>query len=441
MTAPSHAATVGSVTISSGDYILDAFTPKEPTKEADGFTWKPTVKEKIVVYVSTSTEQAAIDAIRDLEIELAQAARSQKNKDEALIYLTFTPDGSDKTLRTEILSGNLIYDKKAFGHGFWPASKVKVIINLVRRFYWEDNSETTLDLTNSAGTGSTADVHGTDDATYENWFTIASADIEGSLEAPVHLTVENRNASLGRTRTRMWLCNDEEIANTLLEAEDGTYDAGATPTAGAGASDGNYLASTAWVYWPTSVVADTYKGQWYHVVGLFFSFPTDGTVVQLRIQDNVSADDLFVPEALVLNDQSKIQYLGLARIPPRAVRSGTMQGVRIRLEFDTDVDLDMVQLMSTKRGHRYYSTVGDGTNWGLGDDLVDSPYEDEIYIDNAGGNIEMTALARGRRIHVVPGQDNKFIVLSTVINANKHDWEIAYDLRFTVKYRPRFLSV
>ena len=149
-----YSLSIGAVDVSAGDYKLIEYNPKP----GDG---KNTVADRAIISITSSSSANRDAAISNITTEFTKAYERRRMGTGSRVYVTFTPDGSGTTYRSELfannvrnLPGRVAVDRNFRGAHLWTEQlTTRVIIDFERRGYWEENSETELSLKNNSGSG------------------------------------------------------------------------------------------------------------------------------------------------------------------------------------------------------------------------------------------------------------------------------------------------
>lgn len=389
-----------------------------------------------------------------LEQLMEQADVFQQNKIEPRIYMQFNKDGVSETFRSELIVGRIVPSDDWLTQ-LAVAGKAEITILYTRRYYWEGN-EIFLPLTNKYGSSVTTGIQidNSNDASRDNFVTIASADITGDIAAPCRLEITNNFASavadgqffVGAQSRSTLAAND-----TVYEGESILGSSIASNNVNAPSSNGNY-ASLSWSgagevkvgYWLlTQTALNAANGGYYRVLWV-----TSGTTgLNLYTKIKISLDDASAPAVwesgyIKADSNVPITEICTVRLPPYLGYGNNIAQLRLELWVKNPAwisgsnsgSLDFILLLPVE-SYRIVQQKSFGlpqTYVLMIDDILEYAYTDT----GAGklGNF----VATGSPIQIVPGKTNRLYFLTNT-NTNTYQGNRTHTLK--VAYRPRKLVV
>lgn len=318
----------------------------------------------------------------------------------------------------ELYGGRIIEHPETMGIR-WERDRLRVMIEITRRGYWEHTTASLLELTNQHGTDQTAlAVYNHSDPAHDNFVKIDAADIPGDLPSMAEIYLTNgTGAAIRRIYIAMYGKGLPFTFVHTLEAEDAALEAESTSQAAATASDGNYVESI----WATDVeellftwtldstIIERSWGKWFKMLTRFHTAPATPPKVRLKLL--VGSDVLWEGEQVQLDATDQLQDLGEIKLPPY-VDPGGGDTPDMKLEFygqvagGTTLHTDVMQLFC-KDGLRIYEAVAGGmANAGV---LQDLALYDRV-VEDSSGRIPRF-VATGDPILLRPNIDHTLYVL------------------------------
>lgn len=361
-------------------YVLD-YVPREPEKETrqastitrhggelTAVAWRNVTETCRVVFMSTDfgTVQALVHKI---ERFFENAEYRQAEHAIGAVYVYFEAiTGSDTTNRSEILSGRCELSEEFLGPEV--CNRITLTMIWTRRYYWEDASTTTINITNTNGTNQgTLKIHDNDGAVgatiYNNFVKITAVNTDGDLPAPVRVEIYNsgavgyNNIFIGvaverATRLGFSHINDQSLAlqgyaYDILGSNPAALGTAGTATLPAGTSDPQYsngkYAQLKWTGADETLLAgwtlgsallSDLAGRHYRVMGRFISNESNSGSITLRVKlktgpaGSSGAADVFVGPQTYLRYGSvasggllaEMQEICSVRLPPYLYDSG-----------------------------------------------------------------------------------------------------------------------
>jgi hypothetical protein len=285
---------------------------------------KKTVTRTFGILITAASGALLQTQINTIEVLLRQAKERFLTGHGRKLYITQQIDGEASAWRSRVYVGNLRPGEE--GYDKWYGLNLECDLRLVCDPFWE-GPEVELQLASKASatpaTGGKS-IHNHDDAGQGNYVQIAAAQVTGTLPAPVRVHLENTSGgALQYARLYMATNAQSDPANFqhIIEVEDTLFNG--TPTANAGASDGNYLALTVntsevvAIPLPAALVEDC-AGRYFRIL-LYQTFKVTGdTYVSARLSDEDGLS-LYASSAgevkLTATDVSLIADLGSIPIP------------------------------------------------------------------------------------------------------------------------------
>lgn len=141
-------------TLTSSPFQIKNYLPNPPTS-IDSIADDATVSETIEVILtdgSTLNNNVEVNYIEEL---FDQAVNAQGDPTIARVYITMKNSAGGTVYRSEIMAGYVDRDAETLRTGYWDDDTQVAIIHIVRRYYWETNSEVQIALSNHLGTDNT----------------------------------------------------------------------------------------------------------------------------------------------------------------------------------------------------------------------------------------------------------------------------------------------
>jgi len=404
------------VTLTSGDYTLTDYVPvvADAATAADDI-----VSDTISVVVSDTTTALVQSNINDIEELLTYAARRQEMGTGPRVYLKFQVSGDSDTYRSEIVNGNVSVTQDAMRS--WVGRKAYVTIQVRRRGFWEDDSETTLATTQALTNDGQNNSH-------------VVTGVNGVLPSPAKITLAN-NAGSSLYWSRFHLSNNAFNDPSNFS---GYYDGGAISWTGAQTA---YVADS----WTLSAgFLDDCAGDYFRLLAAFTTGVNDvpaGTYWSAKLYYNVtelaSTDMVYAGVGVTRG----LYDIGAMPLPPGGYYTSNAAltlKLLVRASTTGQCTLDFLQIIPAGPGvHRKWRQIGYlAAN---GESIVDDPYEGITYLLSSGDRVPIIT-TRGEPLMLWPGKSNRITVLFEESDiASK--FQPTRSTQLTVSHRPRRLSV
>jgi len=333
--------------------IEDLASSLEDGREVLYSRWE-NVQETIEVLVGGTTQDNVDTEVEKLERILAQIPFHSMSTDAAY-FLHYKPDGQTTEYRTRLFGGYMV---SSITRAQEPAMKLSYAANpdkkytwlqivLTRDYYWEGVTLTDISLSNGHGSGTSGvTVYWSDDSTYDNWVTIASGAVVGSLPTPIWLYMKNNNNDSVGIRN-IWVSKNGRFTPTSLqhvyEAESAQlYDTATTQADATYCSNGSkvvYNKSTlgTWTDFIEFQFSSTQLGylasRWFRVLGRFYDV-TIGKDMYLKMKHvaPTGSSAIVLSECTpILIDTPGIYDLGAVRLPPYSLEGYDAYNVGLRV--------------------------------------------------------------------------------------------------------------
>lgn len=391
------------------------------------------VQETIEVLLGGTTQDLVEAEVEKIETILGQMPYYSNSADRAY-YLHYKPDGQTTEYRTRLFYGNLI---SSMSRAQEPAMKLSYATNqdkkytwlqisLVRDYYWESTTLTDISLSNGHGSGTTGvTVYWSDDGTYDNWVTIGSSAVVGSLPTPIWLYMKNNNNDAQGIR-HIWASKNGRYSPTSLqhvyEAESAQlYDTATTATDATYCSNGSkvtYSKATlsSWTdfieFQPSITQLGYLKSRWFRVLARLYDVAF-GKDMYLKLKHVVpkGSGGLTLSETTpVLIENPGIYDLGAVRLPPLDLQGYTPYDLGLRISAreaissnGVNFSLDCITLMPADEldGTAHFTT-GSYTlpyNW----HLVHDGTKEMLAMGTSSDQFIGAFFLYGRPITVLPG--------------------------------------
>ena len=468
----------GTVNLNAGNQSLLSYVPRSPSLSTVDFTPEALTDggERLSITRRNVTESAQVlfggtavtdiqAAVGSVEQYLKQAEHYQMYGAGSPVYLEFQPNGAGTVYRSEILSGKVELDDLTLSAGQWNRNKVKGVLAHTRRFYWEDATERTLQLYNSAGTSTTGlTVYNCNDGTPPtgryNYAEIAGSSVAGDYPAPINLRMWNTLAGY-RAINHIWVGHNflDTPASFQHMYEELTTNANVTgglASAAYGGGTATRIAAAAGsaIFYNFSAAQLAYiKGAGYFRVLARFGSPppSDGST---KIRWYVGNGDLSGTPAyynyqgpqLTLSSDI-IQDLGVVPIRPRQIGTAAAGTVALSMSFmsggSSNLDCDFWQLTPVDSFCRYTVAKVDNPRLANGMGIVDNAIDGWLYsTDQATQGSALADIVRiGQGPLLRPGYTQRLYFLSEDVEVDIPAANIARTMSIVASYRPRKLTI
>jgi len=416
-----NTTTVQLTNTSGGIYpALIEYTPQVPERDVRSITGETDGYEQPNVYWRSVTEQARIGytpgdmaaARADVTTlnRLFDQARRWQQRIGSPVYVKFRPATSDTLYRSEILSGHAAIDDQRYA---W------VTVTWTRRYYWETDGETQLNLYNTIQTtpASTITLRNCFYAAsnYSNVARIAAASVTGDLPAAARIALTNLSAIAGSDYYLGHMIEGAGAMTFHIEAESGTNYLASSNTTNASYSGGAYKTlnnntsaeALTWSGTITQGMLATAQGYRFRIHAMTLAT----AYTDLRARAKVTIDNARVlfesPYYITIPQQADVVDFGAVQLPPRD--SNVTPHYPLNLEIHLlrtgggSVPIDYFHLTPVM-SYRMYKTTGSD----LAQDrtINDDPTMDRVYETTAAGNRHTFNATGSKAIMLVPNQIN-----------------------------------
>lgn len=417
------------------------------TPEVDeGAVWgyRETVVETCEVALA-GTASAVRAAVREVEVLLETARRRQRQGAGARVWVEYEAVAGEGYWRSEVLSGRVAWsDAPGLRRLDAPGPRVVVGVTWTRRWFWE-GALTQAALTSGPTTPATTGyvtVYNADDAnaTNQNWFQVAGAQVTGTLPTPAQLDIQNAS---GGTRyvSAVWVGNYGWMDPTGI---DPIYRGEEAQSPGATKS-WTGTAETLTHRWALAdALAADVDGQYARVVVAFSSPPGQAnTLARAKLQAGFGGlyFDLAVGEQVRVGGLGVVD-LGAIALPPG--RSGTQNAdLFLALTMAAPIGshsatVDWVQALPAGAGVvRRLEGLGLGFEIADGEGMMDDGPEGLVWV-YAGADRYALLRGVGGPLHVWPGVTQR---MRLVIGGGTGGVQAGQAWEVKMWYRPRRLAV
>lgn len=399
------------ITLTSSPWLGATYFPAPEGDDAEVVT-------ETAICTIEGTEAAIRTAVLGVETLLRRASARVRLLG-ARVFVEWRPLDAGDILRSEISAGQVTWSSDPARRRLGATlNTVEIAITWTRANWWEDTTLTELQLSTSnqaAATGGRTIVNHDDAETGDdNWVQIAGAQVEGVLDAPLHLQLANASGG-ARTYERVYVAinahSDPANFPHMLEAESGS---GGTATADATCSNGSKLrvtvntTATVAMTLSAALLQDT-QGRDFLLIAR--SAAINGPVT-VRPQIRSGSVVLWSGERVVVEHSNSAVYnLGAVPLPPGGWHTGwgaLSLVLAVTSSASVTWDIDFVQLtpLDALRVLELFTNASIA-NGGL---LVDNNIEGVAYVEVSGAASPMIA-PRGDALVVFAGRTQRIIVL------------------------------
>jgi len=423
-----NTTTVQLTNTSGGIYpaLLD-YTPQVPEKDARTITIEADGYEQPNVYWRQVTEQARIaytpadmtSARADVTTlnRLFEQARRWQQKVGSPVYVKFRPSTGDTLYRSEILSGHASIEDQ---RNAW------VTVSWTRRFYWETDSETQLNLYNTVQTTPASTITLRNCfyafAGYSNVAKIAAAQVAGDLPAAARITLTNLSATAGIDYYLGHMIEGASAMTFNVEAEGGTNYLASANTSNANYSGGAYTTinnntSSESLTWSGNITQAMLAaaGGYRFRIHMFATATASSSDVRARMK--VTVDNLHTlfetPYYVTLPSTGDIVDFGGVQLPPRGGNTSTQYALKLEVYLwrsgGGSIPVDFFHFTPVMSYRMYKST---GYQLAQNAVLNDDPLNYRVYTATASGNLYNFNATGSPAIMLVPNQINVLTLLN-----------------------------
>jgi len=460
----------GTITLNSASKRLISYTPRAPQASPEALTamifandQSMTVTESAVVEISGANPAAIQTAYRALETSLGvNAYKRQVTNTGSRVFVVHQPDGGGTAYRSEILAAQMQPQDDSLNYGRWFTNyKVNVNIAWTRRFYWEDNTERQIPLSNANGTADTSGLQifncndgiGTTPNTRQNYVEMAASGVLGVLPCPPRLEYTHTFATNAGRRVYTAHGAQGTVFSHIIEAE--AFTLGGICTAGAVATASGGTAVTVTNVPNTSGTAlftgtlstaqvATIPNAWIRLL-LRFSTPPNNSTIRLRasLQDSVTTAIVARSDWTTLNSSDSLQSLATLLFSPTNQGITTYGAIKLVIEGKDsagtgDFVLDFVELAVIGYGSsfRYLKPIDET--------LVSIPASTGVITDNMiDGGLYVESRQRvyvgyGGPIMLTPGVLQRLYILHDGTDATA---AITRTMTLKAFHRPRIITL
>lgn len=300
------------------------------------------IGESINLLIQGASGAAIQMIVRNIDRLLETARRWARTGVGPRVYLRLSLDGMAEVRRTLVVDGELL---APLGVDQWGRRKIEATLSLLRKNFWEDNSETELQLSAASQSAATGGRTVTNAA--NAWATISSGQVLGSIPAPLRLEMTN-TAGTGRVITEVHIaCNaDHDPANFgfLVEGETAT---GGSSTSNASCSGGSARSLTVntsdtLTFALSAANMQRAKGAPFLVLARFQSVASGGVTVRAELKSGgVTVWRANEPRGIE-RTTPHLAVLGVVPLPPNLWEATPAAGIDLVLNFESSASRTVV---------------------------------------------------------------------------------------------------
>lgn len=393
--------------------------------------------------------------IRSVETLLRQAEQYQEYRFGGPVYVQFQPGASGDTYRSEILSGRLELSDTALEAKEWAAKQVEAAAMWTRRYYWEDNTERQVPLSNGNGTNNTSGLtvynHEDAHAGHDNFLIINAADVRGAIPAACRLEITNTYSDVSRPKTiylgqKVW--GNPALFAHYVDGEEGSAGSGGSfaSQASVGVSSNDAYGRYTWTgdseiqlaIWTLDSARLTYAAGTWHQLLMRLVNTVSG--VRIRWKLIFGTVTVWSGAQVTLDSNQILQETGTVQLPPNLAGWTDYQAMTLALYAQKTgggtLDIDYVQFFPLDSWRRF---TADAYHLPLNDRLVDDGIADRLYYEDSADNSHAQFhSARGKRLMLWPGRTQRLYLLAT---SSTNTAPILLTMTVKLYYRPRRLTL
>jgi len=426
------------INLSSGNVILNHYTPRAPANKAAS-----SVTEPIELTFVGETIDEAKAALNLVERKLREIEERQEQSAHSRMYLYRKLIGESDTSRSEIIGGQLIPGDNVlstYGQAVYPYRLL-----LERMPFWEQAEQELRisSVTNSASAvgGRTIQNNCRPNST-GNFVDIGSGQIKGVLPAPVRVELTNKSGGLKAYR-HFYMGNrslyTQHSYHYAFEGE--ARKAGWGQTVGAsGTSGGSYVRQTVnttnELPWALSagMVASMAGSAWV-VVAVLAGQPSSPITVTAQLRDQYGLVVIDESPPVTISSTYYLVELGVLRVPYSMRTNPADMTVVLKLQSATSTNflLDFFQLMPTDSYRRLYQR---GMQISNNDTVVDDGIDDIAY--SLESNARHPIYVPDEALMIYPHKYNRIFFLHDLQTGSM---PITSDMSVRLFYRPRVVTI
>lgn len=437
------------VLLNFGDTRIIDYVPKAPkqdvttvAREYDGGEqpaafWRNVSERAVIKFAAFTGARVAMNDINRLG---EKARQRQANGVGTAVYVMYRHSDSEDWYRSEVLTV-----QAELGNDVGS----QISIAFTRRFFWESDTETLLQLSNPAGGPfNNITLRNHNHGGVYNYAQIDADDVEGDMPAPARLELLNSYNDVDRVY-KYWIghrLGDAGEFPHIIQMEDGTELAGSAEVTDVNASNGKYVSlavaasGSVYVAWwaeLSSTLLAGAGGRWFKI--LLYPWVA-ATASDVRLKARVTYDGITVlweGEWVAAPSVSRgVMDLGNVQLPGWLVGAGSVAPLRLEIQTKkassgtATIGFDYLMLLPI-----HSLRILDGSAYGSAYNVTvhDNPIDNLIYSDGWAGGRLGNWVALGDPIMLAPGRDNVIYLMGSQIDA------INRTTQLTVYYRPRRL--
>ena len=273
--------------------------------------------ESLDIHISDSTAALVASKVQAIERLLDLARQGSLGYLDDRLYLRIQFDNDSVVWRSQILAAKL--EMVTGSDQIWRKF-VKGTLIITRRFYWETEAMQALEVSSysTAATTGYATIYNGSDGGVPNDFSVAAAQVTGSLPAPAKIYIKNisgASRAFGTAYIGNYVFNDPTNIVPYYKAATASF-SNTTP--------GPTTTETGIYQWAIgSALVNDFAGQFGRFVVVWSDRPAIATLIRAAIQVTATATfDLALGEQMLDVPNDFVQDLGALPIPPGGYIAG-----------------------------------------------------------------------------------------------------------------------
>lgn len=408
------------ITLNSGNAQILNYLPSTPSQRATAVTkdidggeqantfWDNVTEVAVIIY---GTASQARSALTDINRFFEMARQRQRLQSGPTIKILYAPFDTEPAYSSEVLAGKVAINDE-IGR--------QLIISWTRRYYWQSETETQLNMTNDlvgSPTG-TLTLANQRRGGYTNYGRITGSDIGGDLPTPAKLVLTNTYNNLDYTRN-FYLGHFIEtngLLPNIIECDTGNA-VNSSTIVGQNVVLATTSAGTT-KHWYGSISNALLQATAGGIFRILAKTDTVTGVAGLQLKAKISIDQLYTVYegdfVAVPTSGAGVIDLGSVQLPPSGIAGSTYP---LTLELfgrytgsSSTIPIDYIQLTPT---NSYRVLKAKGFNTGYLAWLTDDPYNKAVYTDgwSTSGKL-FNYVPSGNPIMLVPGKTNTIYLLT-----------------------------
>lgn len=410
------------------------------------------VPERLTIDVVGASYAASAAVVVAIEAALAQGELYRQRQMGDIPYLEVRTDGAGSWYRSPILGGSAAYEDGLYKYQA-ISGVVRLELTVLRMYYWEASTETTLSLTNRNGTATDLiawNYYISSTGGRDNFVTIAAGSVLGDLPSPPTIRVTDVTAS-GSNIADVYVNHSHltpSLGGSILQ---GTASSFGTNVGAAGSSSGTVkraniasdLSDTVCYQWTVSgATLAAYAGIPCDLIAVF---KTNGPTADLNLKARILyvGSTLWESDWMPGNAAYDLMEFGSVRIPPYRAGSTSLEAITLQIvgrlvpgAAAVDIDLDQLNLFPRVWFRRFRRG---GAYMPAGYALTDDPSGNLTYVADTSGNNRTAFYVASGQIYLMPGAEQRLYFFHQIATSGAVD--IQRQMRIQVRYRPRFSTI